>query len=64
MLPLQGAAKVEDDTLPMDHHCLPAGNYYSSTLLVERAVEVLCFLLQAKPSGLALVEGHWRAHID
>lgn len=26
--------------------------------------EVLCFLLQAKPSGLALVEGQWRAHTE
>lgn len=57
MLLLQGATKVEDDTLPVDHHCLLAGNYHSTTLLVERAMEVLCFLLQAKPSGLPLVEG-------
>lgn len=64
VLPLQGATKVEDDTLTMDHHCLLADNYYCTTLLVERAVEVLCLLLQAKLSGLALVEGQWRAHID
>lgn len=62
VLPLQGATKIEDDILPT--RCLLAGNYYSTTLLVERAVEVLCFLLQAKPSGLPLVEGQWRALID
>lgn len=51
-------------TLPMDHYYLLAQNYYSTTLLVGRAVEVLCFLLQAKPSGLPLFEGQWRSHTD
>lgn len=59
---LQGIARVKDDHLPMDHHSLQAGDYYPTTLLVRRAGGVLCFLLQAKPSGLALVEGQWRAH--
>lgn len=37
MSALQGIAKAEDDTLAMDHHCLPAGSYHSTTLLVERS---------------------------
>lgn len=27
--------KVEDNTLPMGHHCLLARNYYSTILLVK-----------------------------
>lgn len=57
---LQGTAQVKEDPLPIDHHCLQAGDYYPTILLLE----VLCFLLQAKLSGLALAEGQWRAHTE
>lgn len=29
---LQGTAQVKDDPLPMDHHCLQAGDYLSEEL--------------------------------
>lgn len=34
---LQGTAQVQDP-LPMDHHCLQAGDYYPTTLLVGSAL--------------------------
>lgn len=35
---LQGTAQVKEDPLPMDHHCLQAGDYYPTILLVGSAL--------------------------
>jgi len=52
VLPLQGTAEGEDDTLPMDRHCLLAGDYYFTTLLVQSCGSAL-FLTPGKAIRVA-----------